>query len=106
MLAARSESSPKAPIYDSTWPAAHGKHNMPGGEIFTSPIEDSVDGVITYEYPAVHNGREVEGVRMRFVGGRVVDASATRGEEFLTSMLDADPGARVLGELGIGTNYG
>ncbi|HEV8637987.1 MAG TPA: aminopeptidase [Chloroflexota bacterium] len=88
------------------WVADDGKHNMPGGEIFTGPIEDSVEGEIAYEYPAVHNGREVEGVRMRFASGRVVDASATRGEEFLLSMLDVDEGARRLGELGIGTNYG
>ncbi|HEY3080493.1 MAG TPA: aminopeptidase [Chloroflexota bacterium] len=89
-----------------SWITDDGKHNMPGGEIFTGPIEDSVEGEITYEYPAVYNGREVEGVRMRFAGGRVVEASAARGEEFLFSMLDADEGARRLGELGIGTNYG
>jgi aminopeptidase len=89
-----------------TWLPDDGKHNMPGGEIFTGPVEDSVEGEIAYEYPATYNGREVEGVRMRFVGGRVVDASATRGEEFLISMLDGDAGGRVLGELGIGTNYG
>ena len=89
-----------------TWLTDDGKHNMPGGEIFTGPVEDSVEGEIAYEFPATYNGREVEGVRMRFVGGRVVDASASRGEEYLLSMLDADAGARVLGELGIGTNYG
>jgi aminopeptidase len=88
------------------WLTDDGRHNMPGGEIFTGPIEDSVEGEIAYEYPALYNGREVEGVRMRFAGGRVVDASATRGEEFLISMLDVDEGARRLGELGIGTNYG
>jgi aminopeptidase len=93
-------------IAGRTWLTDDGKHNMPGGEIFTGPVEDSVEGEIAYEYPASYNGREVEGVRLRFAGGRVVDASATRGEEFLLSMLDADPGARVLGELGIGTNYG
>ena len=89
-----------------TWVTDDGKHNMPGGEIFTGPVEDSVEGEIAYELPAVYNGREVEGVRMRFAGGRVVDASAARGEEFLISMLDVDDGARRLGELGIGTNYG
>ena len=79
---------------------------MPGGEIFTGPIEDSVEGEIAYDYPAVHGGREVDGVRMRFEAGKVVDASARQGEEYLVKMLDAEAGARRLGELGIGTNYG
>ncbi|TAK23220.1 MAG: aminopeptidase [Chloroflexota bacterium] len=89
-----------------TWVTDDGKHNMPGGEIFTGPIEDSAEGHIAYEYPAVYNGREVDGVRLWFRAGVVVDASATRGEQFLTSMLDADAGARRLGEIGIGINYG
>ena len=50
-------------------------------------------------------GREVAGVRLRFEAGKVVDASAERGEEYLISLLDTDDGARRLGELGIGTNY-
>jgi aminopeptidase len=89
-----------------TWIPDEGRHNMPGGEIFTGPIEDSVEGEILYDFPAVYGGREVEGIRLRFQAGRVVDASATRGEEFLVGMLDADAGARTLGELGVGTNYG
>ena len=86
--------------------AADGRHNMPDGEFFTGPIEDSAEGEITYHLPATYAGREVAGVRFRFEGGKVVDASAERGEEFLIEMLDTDPGARRLGELGIGTNYG
>lgn len=89
-----------------TWIADDGKHNMPGGEIFTGPVEDSVEGEILYDFPAVYGGRDVEGIRLRFRGGRVVDASATRGDEYLVEMLDADAGARRLGELGVGTNYG
>ena len=88
------------------WIPDDGKHNMPGGEIFTGPIEDSVEGEIAYDFPAVYGGREVEGVRLRFEAGRVVDASARSGEEYLVKMLDADDGARRLGELGVGTNYG
>jgi aminopeptidase len=88
------------------WVPDDGKNNMPGGEIFTGPIENSVEGEVTFDYPAVHSGREVEGAHLRFVGGRVVEASARRGEELLLAMLDADDGARRLGELGIGTNYG
>lgn len=86
--------------------AADGKHNMPDGEFFTGPIEDSAEGEITYHLPATYAGREVAGVRFKFEGGKVVDASAERGEEFLIGMLDTDEGARRLGELGIGTNYG
>ena len=86
--------------------AADGKHNMPDGEFFTGPVEDSAEGEITYHLPATYAGREVAGVRFRFEGGRVVDAGAERGEEFLIEMLDTDEGARRLGELGIGTNYG
>ncbi|MGE5272243.1 MAG: aminopeptidase [Verrucomicrobiota bacterium] len=81
--------------------------NMPGGEIFYSPVEDSAEGVITFsEYPACYLGHEVEGVRLRFEGGRVVDASAKSDEEFLLGTLDTDDGARRLGEFGIGCNPG
>ncbi len=83
-----------------------GRHNMPDGEFFTGPVEDSAQGEVTFHLPAVIGGREVSGVRLRFESGRVVDASAERGEEFLVKLLDTDPGARRLGELGIGTNYG
>ena len=83
-----------------------GKHNMPCGEVFTGPVEDSANGNIYFGVPVAVAGREVSGVRLRFEGGRVVEASAEKGEEYLYAMLDADEGARYLGELGIGTNYG
>jgi aminopeptidase len=83
-----------------------GRHNMPDGEFFTGPIEDSAQGEVTFHLPAVIGGREISGVRLRFEAGKVVDAGAERGEEFLIELLDTDPGARRLGELGIGTNYG
>jgi len=82
-----------------------GEHNMPDGEFFTGPIEDSVNGEIAFSFPAMYGGREVAGVRFKFQDGRVVDASAERGEDFLIEMLDTDDGARRLGELGIVTNY-
>jgi aminopeptidase len=82
-----------------------GRHNMPDGEFFTGPVEDSVEGEVTFHLPANVGGREVAGVRLRFEAGKVVDASAERGEEFLIGLLDTDAGARRLGELGIGTNY-
>ena len=83
-----------------------GEHNMPDGEFFTGPVEDSVNGEVSFSFPATYGGREVGGVRFRFEDGRIVDASANRGEDFLVEMLDTDEGARRLGELGIGTNYG
>lgn len=89
-----------------TFIAADGHHNMPDGEFFTGPVEDSVNGEVTFSYPAVYGGREVAGVRLRFKDGVIVDASAERNEEFLLNTLDTDEGARRLGELGIGTNYG
>jgi aminopeptidase len=85
---------------------ALGEHNMPDGEFFTGPNEDSVEGEVSFHLPAVIGGREVSGVRLRFDGGKVVDAQADRGEEFLVKLLDTDEGSRRLGELGIGTNYG
>ena len=83
-----------------------GRHNMPCGEVFTGPVEDSANGEIYFGVPVAVAGREVLGVRLRFEEGRVVEASAEKGEEYLRSMLAADRGARYLGELGIGTNYG
>jgi aminopeptidase len=81
--------------------------NMPGGEVFYSPVEDSVEGVVNYsEYPACYLSHEVGNVRFRFEGGRIVEASADSDEEFLLGMLDADDGARRLGEFGIGCNPG
>ena len=85
---------------------ADGKENFPDGEIFTGPLEEATRGHVTFSYPANFGGRQVEGVRLVFESGRVVDASATKSEGFLVKTLDTDPGARVLGELGIGTNYG
>jgi aminopeptidase len=82
-----------------------GRHNMPDGEFFTGPVEDSVEGEVTFHLPATIGGREVAGVRLRFEAGRVVEATAERGEEYLIELLDTDEGARRLGELGIGTNY-
>jgi aminopeptidase len=88
------------------WIPCVGDHNMPDGEFFTGPVEDSVEGEVAFSFPTSYGGREVSGVRLRFEGGRVVDASAERGEAFLLETLDTDDGARTLGELGIGTNYG
>lgn len=93
-------------IAGRTFIPCDGRNNMPDGEFFTGPVEDSVEGEVSFHLPAVIGGREVSGVRLRFEAGLVVDASAARGEEYLLKLLDTDPGARRLGELGIGTNYG
>jgi aminopeptidase len=88
-----------------TWINCDGHENFPDGEVFTGPIEDATEGVVCFNFPAVHGGREVHGVRFTFRAGRVVDASAAKGEQFLLGMLDQDQGARVLGEVAIGCNY-
>ncbi len=84
---------------------ASGKLNFPDGEIYTSPIEDSVNGWVRFAYPAIFGGREVEDIELWFENGKVVKEKASKGQEFLTTMLDTDDGARYLGEWGIGTNY-
>jgi aminopeptidase len=84
-----------------------GGANMPGGEFFFSPVEDSANGEVAFvEFPAHYMGNDVTGVRLRFEDGVVVDASASSNEEYLHSVLDTDEGARRLGELGIGCNPG
>jgi aminopeptidase len=81
-----------------------GKENFPDGEIFTGPVEDSVNGWVRFTYPAYFRGNEVKGVELEFRDGRVVKARAESNEEFLIATLDTDPGARSLGEFAIGTN--
>jgi aminopeptidase len=95
----------KLGIAGRTFIGSVGRHNMPDGEFFTGPIEDSIEGEVTFHLPAVLRGREVSGVRLRFEAGKVVEASAERGEDYLIGLLDTDDGSRRLGELGIGTNY-
>lgn len=93
-------------VGDRTFVPADGTSNFPDGEIFTGPIEDRTRGFVSFSYPAIFGGQAVEGARLEFEGGRVVKATADRNEEFLVKTIDMDEGGRVLGELGIGTNYG
>ena len=81
-----------------------GRRNMPSGEVFTGPVEDSANGHIRYDFPVCHNGREVDGIQLVFRDGVVVEAGAEKNQDYLIRMLDMDEGARRLGELGIGTN--
>jgi aminopeptidase len=81
-----------------------GKRNLPGGEVFTAPVPDSVEGEVLFDKPLYHQGREVTGVWLKFEGGEVVEYSAEKNEEVLENVLEADEGAKRLGELGIGMN--
>ena len=84
-----------------------GTGNMPGGEFFGCPVESSAEGTIAFtEFPGIWGGRDVRGIRLRFAEGLVVDASADTEEAFLIETLDTDPGARRIGELGVGCNPG
>jgi aminopeptidase len=87
-----------------TWIRAGGKANLPDGEVFTGPVETSVEGTIRFTFPATVRGRMAEDVRLRFEGGEVVEATARRGEEFLREMIGMDPGARRAGEFAFGLN--
>ena len=80
--------------------------NVPDGEVFTSPVENSANGYVYYSYPTLYEGFEVTGVRLWFENGKVVKASAEKNEEFLMKKLDTDAGSRYLGEFAIGTNEG
>jgi len=87
------------------WLNDDGRHNMPAGEVFTAPVEDSAEGLIRFSFPAVWGGFEVEGVKLKFERGRVVEAYAEKGEDKLRKILEADEGARRLGEVAFGLNY-
>ena len=87
------------------WIPSDGKHNMPDGEIFTSPVESGTNGEIFFAFPSVFQGQEVENVRLRFENGSVVHSEASSGEEYLRSLLETDAGAKVLGEVAFGLNY-
>jgi aminopeptidase len=101
---------PETDLYAKTegriWIAADGKKNMPDGEVFTAPIEDSVEGKILFDIPFLQQGRVIEGVRLTFEKGEVVDFSAEKNKETLKAVLETDDGARRLGEMAIGTNRG
>ncbi|MFN4242376.1 MAG: aminopeptidase [Tepidisphaerales bacterium] len=87
------------------WINCDGHENFPDGEVFSGPVPESVNGTVCFSFPAVHMGREVTDVRLVFRDGVVVDASASKGQDFLLAMLEMDAGARRLGECAIGTNY-
>jgi len=83
-----------------------GKYNFPDGEIFTGPVEDSVNGWIRFRYPAIYDSQEITDIELWFENGKVVKEKASKNQELLTALLNTDTGSRYLGEWGIGTNYG
>jgi aminopeptidase len=93
-------------IEDRTFIECSGRVNFPDGEIFTGPVENSVNGWVRFRYPAIYAGKEVTDIELWFENGKVVKEKASKNEELLTALLNTDPGARYLGEWGIGTNYG
>jgi aminopeptidase len=88
-----------------TWANSDGKRNMPSGEVFTGPLENSAEGTITFDLPSSVSGTVVRGARLRFEQGKVVEARADEGDDLLQAQLNTDAGARFLGEIGIGTNF-
>jgi len=86
------------------WISCSGLNNYPDGEVFTSPVEDDVNGEIYFDYPQNYRGNEAQGVHLWIENGKVVKATAKKGEDFLNAMLDMDDGARGIGEIAVGTN--
>jgi len=89
-----------------TYVVGDGHINIPDGEVYTAPVDDSAEGVIAFEYPAVYAGQPIRGIRLELRAGDVVAATADTGEEFLQQILAIDGGARRIGEFGIGVNFG
>lgn len=88
-----------------TWINDAGHENLPGGEVFTGPVETSANGHIRFSFPVIEDGRQIDDIRLRFEDGKVVDAHANTNEAYLHSLLDTDDGARFLGEFAFGTNF-
>ena len=96
----------KLSVKGRTWINSDGKHNLPSGEVFTSPVEDSIVGHIRFKYPGIYSGQEIEDIQLILDEGKVTKASALKGEELLQTIIKTDPGAQQIGEIGIGTNSG
>ena len=93
-------------VADRIFVNADGRYNMPDGEIFTGPVEDSVNGWVRFSYPSIMSGRAVSGIELKFEDGEVIEASAEQNEGLLLAQLDTDAGSRYLGEFAISTNFG
>lgn len=88
------------------WINCDGKENFPDGEIFTSPIENDINGYIKFSFPGIFMGKQIEGIKLEVKDGKIIKASAEKGEELLKELLETDKGSKFFGEVAIGTNYG
>ncbi|WP_125153849.1 aminopeptidase [Clostridium rectalis] len=100
------ETDIKVNIKGRKWINCDGKVNFPDGEIFTSPVEDGINGVITFSFPGIYVGKEIEGIKLIIKNGKVIEATAKKGEDLLKSLISTDEGSCFFGEVAIGTNYG
>jgi aminopeptidase len=88
------------------WVNCDGEYNMPDGEVFSAPVENSVNGKIRFTFPGIFMGKEIEDISLEFKSGKIVKAKAKKGEALLKNLIGIDEGAKRLGEVAIGTNYG
>ena len=95
----------KMSIEGRKWINCCGRVNFPDGEVFTGPVEDSVEGHIRFSFPGIYGGREIEDIQLTFERGNVIKATAAKGQELLEQLLETDKGARYVGEIAAGTNY-
>ncbi len=95
----------KVNVSGRKWINCDGKENFPDGEIFTSPVEDGINGFITFTFPGIYMGKEIEDIRLTIENGKVIEASAKQGEKLLKTLLGLDEGSCRFGEVAIGTNY-
>ena len=86
------------------WINSDGKNNMPSGEVFSSPVEDSVNGKIHFDFPSIYNHHEVNGVTLVVEQGEVVSWEAEKGNDYLDTIFEIE-GSRYFGEVAIGNNY-
>jgi aminopeptidase len=91
-------------VKDRIWINSDGRSNMPSGEVFSSPIEDSVNGVIHFDFPSIYMGNEVDGITLKVKNGQIVEWHADKGQDFLDTIFEME-GTKYFGEVAIGTNY-
>ena len=93
-------------VENRKWINCYGRENFPDGEIFTGPIENSAEGHVTYSYPAVYGSRLIEDINLWFKKGKIIKSKASKGENYLKTMIKMDKGSQRIGEFAFGTNYG
>ncbi|SNX54887.1 aminopeptidase [Thermoanaerobacterium sp. RBIITD] len=96
----------KVNVAGRKWINCCGKENFPDGEVFTSPVENNINGHITFSFPGIYMGKSIEGIYLEVENGLVVKATAKKGEDLLHALMNTDNGAKYFGEVAIGTNYG